>query len=123
MPNDPVRLEVELIPSASLDKRVVEQQTVDLARELRGVRGVEVDRVRTEAPADAKALDLAAIGSLLVSLGGAGGAITALIGVLQGWMGREAGRTIRLRIGDRELELTGASRDEEQKLIDAFIRG
>lgn len=122
MTNDPFLLQVELVPSTSVDERVVEQQTLDLADELRGVRGVEVDRARAEVPPDAKALDVAAIGSLLVSLGGAGGAITALVGVLRGWVTREQGRKIRIRIDGRELELSGASRNEEQQLIDAFVR-
>jgi hypothetical protein len=120
--NGSLQLEVELLQAGSADARIVEQHTLDLAHELRGVRGVRIERTYARAPADAKGLDVAAIGSLLVSLGGAVGAVTALVGVLRGWVTREEGRKIRVRIDDRELELSGASRDEEQQLIDAFVR-
>jgi len=122
MPNDTVQFEIQLVPADDLNDRVVEQQTLDLAHELRAVRGVEIERARAEAPADAKALDAAVIGSLLGTLGGPAGAITALVGVLGAWVTRARGRKIRVRINDRELELSGASRDEEQQLIDAFVR-
>jgi hypothetical protein len=122
MPNDTVQFEIQLVPADDLNDRVVEQQTLDLAQELRAVRGVEIERARAEAPADAKALDAAVIGSLLGTLGGPAGAITALVGVLGAWVTRARGRKIRVRINDRELELSGASRDEEQQLIDAFVR-
>ena len=98
----------------------MERQTGAFADELRGVRGIKVERARTEAPADAKALDAALIGTVLVSLGGAGGAITALVGVLGSWVTRANGRKIRVRIGETELELTGAGQDEQRELVKVF---
>lgn len=120
MSNDTVQIAVELVPSPSADDRVAEQQTQELAAELRGVRGVAVERATTVAPEDAKSVDFAAIGSLLVSLSGAGGPIAALVGVLGGWVNRESGRKIRVKVGDKEIELTGANQDQAQQLIDAF---
>jgi hypothetical protein len=122
MATTPPSVELELLPAEGADEGTVEKQTTDLAGELRAVRGVVVERAESQAPADAKGLGFAAIGSLLVSLTGAGGAVTALVGVLASWVGREQGRKIRVKIGDRELELTGGSREEEQQLIEEFRR-
>jgi hypothetical protein len=115
-------VELELLPAEGADERAVERQTIDLANELRGVRGVVVERAESAAPPGGKGVNLAAIGSLLVSLTGPGGAVAAVVGVLSSWVGRENGRKIRVKIGDNEVELSGASRDEEQQLIDAFER-
>jgi hypothetical protein len=116
----PRPLEVELLPGTTADLRTVEQQTIALAKELRAVRGVTVDRARAAPPEGAKAFDVAAIGELLMTVGGAGGALTALVGVLRSWVTRESGRKIRVRVGEREFEMTGASRNEEQELIRLF---
>jgi Effector Associated Constant Component 1 len=113
-------LELDLIPVGNLVAVALDRQTTDLLRELQVIPGVRAERARAEAPVDAKALDVATLGSILVSLGGAGGAVTALVGVLRGWVTRQAGRKLRVRIGDRELEITGADRDEERALIALF---
>src|SRR5262249_47953981 len=121
VPSDQVKLDVQLVPSTSADARVVEQQTADLVRELREVRGVAVERATTEAPEGAKGLDVAAIGSLLVSFAGPpGAAIAAVAAVLKAWVGRDQGRKIRVKIGDREIEIDGASPEAEKKLIAEF---
>jgi hypothetical protein len=112
--------EIELVPSAASDERSTEQQTVNLAAELKAIRGVTVHRSHTQAPAAAKGLDVAAIGTLVGSLGPVAGAVGALVGVLRSWITRDDGRTLRVRLGDREIELTGANRDEERRLIDLF---
>ena len=118
-----VLFQLELVSAHASGPLALEQQTADLARELREVRGITVDRVQTDAPEEAKGLDWAEIGSLLGSIGGpAGAAIGALVGVLHSWIGREEGRKIRVKIGDRELELTGAGKDERRELIALFTR-
>jgi hypothetical protein len=118
-----VSFELQLVPAHASDPLALEQQTTDLARELAEVRGLTVDRVRTEAPEEAKGLGWATIGSLLGTVGGpAGTVIGALAGVLTSWIGREEGRRIRVKIGDRELELTGVKRDEQRELIALFTR-
>lgn len=119
-----ISFQLELVPVATAsDPLALEQQTTDLARELGEVRGITVDRVQTDAPGGAKGAGWATIGSLLGTLGGpAGTAITALLGVLHSWIGREQGRKIRIKIEDRELELTGATRDDKQQLMALFAQ-
>ena len=114
--------ELELVPPPGSNERVAEQQTIDLARELKSIRGVEIDRARSEAPDDAKGLDVAAIGALIGAVSPIAGGIAALVGALKSWVTRDEGRSITVRVGDSELTLTGASRDEERELIDLFTR-
>lgn len=114
--------EIELIPSSGTGEGAEEQQTVDLAQELRSIRGVNVDRFHTNAPDDAKGLDVAAIGALIGAVSPVAGAVAALVGALRSWVTRDQGRKIRVRVGERELELSGASRDEERELIALFTK-
>ncbi len=114
--------ELELVPSPGSGERATEQQTIDLARELKSIRGVDVDRAHAEAPDDTKGLDVAAIGALVGAVSPVAGAVAALVGALRSWLTRDEGRKIRVRLGERELELTGASRDQERELIELFTK-
>jgi hypothetical protein len=113
---------IDLLAGDAPERALREQQTTDLADELRNVRGVKVSRATGDVPEGAKGVDLAAIGELIVSLGGAGGAVNALVGVLRSWITRGEGRKIRVTIGDREIVLEGASRDSERDLVALFER-
>jgi hypothetical protein len=114
--------ELELVPSPGSDERAAEQQTIDLAQELKSIRGVEVHRARAEAPDDTKGLDVAAIGALIGAISPAAGAVAALVGALGSWVTRGKGRKIKVRIGDSEFEMTGASKDEERQLLELFAK-
>jgi hypothetical protein len=120
--SDTATFELQLETATAGDERGLEQLTSALSDELRQVRGARVERVRVEAPEQTKGLDAATIGSLLVSLTSAGGALTALVGVLSGWIRRDRGRRITVKIGDRSIELSDATLDQEQQLIDAFVK-
>lgn len=73
------------------------------------------------APDDSKALDLIVIGGLLVKLGPA--AVSAVVGVVQAWVGRDAGRSVTMRRGDREITVTKATEDQQARLVEAFLAG
>jgi hypothetical protein len=120
--SNPPSLTLNLFARDEVGERAREQQTSELAEELRSIRGVQVSRARGEVEEGAKAVDLAVVGEVIVALGGAGGAVTALVGVLRAWIKREKGRKIRVVVGDREIELTGARREEERELISLFER-
>ena len=81
--------ELELVPSPGSDGRAAERQTVDLAQELGSIRGVEVGRARSQAPADTKGLDVAAIGALIGAVSPVAGAVAALVGALRSWVTRD----------------------------------
>jgi hypothetical protein len=61
-------------------------------------------------------------GTLLVTLSASGGVLTALIGMLQAFLGRVRARGVTIQIGDDRLELTAASREEQRALLEAFLK-
>ena len=92
------------------------------------LRALEVDDVRMPvtgtAPAGAKGT-AASTGQLLVSLANSaafGAVLTSLVQVLRAWIARGQGRRVVLKDGDRSLELTGASTDQQQQAVAAFAR-
>lgn len=100
-----------------------------LARLLRvELQALELDEVRlpvaASAPTGAKG-SAASTGQLVVSLANSaafGAVLTSLVQVLRVWITRGQGRRVVLRDGERCLELTGASTDQQQQAVDAFAR-
>jgi hypothetical protein len=100
-----------------------------LARELRAeLLALEVHDVRLatagSAPAGTKGT-AASTGELLVSLANSaafGAVLTSLVQLLRAWITRGQGRHVVLKDGDRSLELSGASVDQQQQAVDAFAR-
>ncbi|HEY4457553.1 MAG TPA: hypothetical protein VGN81_24785 [Pseudonocardiaceae bacterium] len=112
------------------DEADVDDQGHDLlGRLLRAeLQALEVDDVRlpvaATVPAGAKGT-AAATGQLIVSLANSaafGAVLTSLVQVLRAWIARGQGRRVILKDGDRSLELTGASTDQQQQAVDAFAR-
>lgn len=67
----------------------------------------------------------ASTGQLLVSLANSaafGVVMTSLVQVLRAWIARGQGRRVVLKDGDRSLDLSGASADQQQQAVDAFTR-
>jgi membrane-associated two-gene conflict system component 1 (EACC1) len=81
---------------------------------------VHVERTTRPAPESTKGLDATTIDALLVSLGGAGGALTALVGVLRAWVTRGSSRKLVLKGHGVEIEVTGATDDLVQQLLALF---
>jgi hypothetical protein len=75
------------------------------------------------APAGTRAVDVAAVGALLVDLGQSATGLQAVISAIRDWLGRgkQAGRGVRLKLGDDELELTQVSAADQDRLIQLFI--
>lgn len=112
------------------DEADVDDQEHDLlARLLRmELQALEVDDVRlpvaATVPGGAKGT-AATSGQLIVSLANSaafGAVLTSLVQVLRAWITRGQGRRVILKDGDRSLELTGASTDQQQQAVDAFAR-
>ena len=62
-------------------------------------------------------------GSLLVTLGAAGGVVTSVIAVVQDWLVRHsAAQSIKMTIDDDTIELGRASVQEREELISAWLR-
>ena len=118
---------------AEVDVSVVEvgadaEQLEELTRALRAeiltldVESV-VPRSGGEAPPGTRGVDAAAVGALVVSVAPALGGLARLVTTVVDWLRRGGTqRTVRLKIGDDELELSGASSAMQQQLAMDWIR-
>ena len=92
------------------------------------LRQLDVDDVRPApsgaAPPGSRGVDAATIGALLVSLGGSAEAINQILTALRSWVGRgqRSPRTVEVTVGDRTMRLTDATLDQQDRLVEEFIR-
>lgn len=112
------------IDQAGADPEYMEQLTLSLRQELLALDVRSVEALGAGAvPEGTRGLDAAALGALVVSVSPAVGAVGRLISALVQWLRRgDVGRSIRVKIGDDELELTGASSKTQEHLIEGWIR-
>lgn len=102
------------------DAEETERQTMQLRNELLQLDVDDVEHVSEgEAPEGTRAVELIALGSLLVKFGP--DVINAVADALQAWLGRAGSRSITVQIGDKEIKLDGASDEERRKLVDGFL--
>jgi hypothetical protein len=99
------------------DAAYLESRTSALRNELLRLQGVEaVERARVgPAPERAKAIDLAAFGTLVVKLGP--GAARGVIRAVQSWRG---GR-ISIKAGDLEVVVEHPTAEQQQQLLEAVV--
>jgi len=76
-----------------------------------------------DVPLGARAVDVAAVGALLVALGQSAEGLRSVVSVIKGWLGRGEGtrRTVRLELGGDVLELSQVSTADQERLIGLFI--
>jgi hypothetical protein len=112
-----------------IDEDGADEERLDsLATTLRSeLLELDVDDVRRpsagEAPEGSRALELAAIGALLVSLTGSTEAISSVVNTIRGWLSRgSSGRSVEVTIGDRTLKLTAATDEQQDAVVQEFLR-
>jgi len=113
-----------------LDPAEVEQLTLALRRELLDVTEVE-DVAHAQAgpaPAGSRAIGLAEIGSLIVTVKPTVEALAKVVGVLRGWMasrkassGGQQQSTMRITVNGQTLELTPTA-EQQQALVAEFVK-
>jgi len=102
----------------------------DLVRNLRlELLELDVDSVSSvpagPAPPGSKGVELAAVAALFVHLNGSRAAITSVVSTVRAWLQRgrpSPGRTLKVTIGERTLELTAATAEQQEQLVQEFIR-
>lgn len=116
-------LDIDAGPETDLEQ--LADLTLQLREELWELDLHTVDLVRTgEMPERAKVGDPIAWGDLMVTLVTSGAALVTLINTLKVWLTPHQRRDFSVTIeidGDR-LEVTGISSEEQQYLIDAWLR-
>jgi hypothetical protein len=113
-----LRVGLELDPGA--DAAEVEERTLQLRAELLELDVDDVQQPSVGSPPEgAKGVDAALIGTLVVTAGRE--AISAVVRVVAGWLSRSGGRSVKLQLGDDVLELSDASKEEQRRVVDAFL--
>lgn len=108
---------------AEADPEYLEEQLQILIAELLEHEVGEVERVPgPPAPDGTRAVAGVELGALLIGLGGAGATLPVLIGLLRDFLSRRTSGTIRVKFGEDEIEIGGASKAERQRFIDDFLR-
>lgn len=73
------------------------------------------------APEGSRAMDVLAVGGLLVSIGNSR-AVRSIVSAVRGWLTRTpAGRKVRLEVAGDVLELSGATSAEQERLVQLFL--
>lgn len=106
------------------DAEQLAADTASLHAELVEIDTVKVDQATTgAAPPGTRGLELAEIGALLLSVKPTAEMLGAVVGTVRQWLARRgSNRTIRLELAGDVLELTGASSEDQGRLVDEWIR-
>lgn len=117
-------LKVEVFEPAA-DDEAVDQVAQNLREELLQLDVSSVSpAVAGPAPEGSKAVSLAAIGAIIVAVKGSAEAIDAVVSTVRAWLKRSPApeRTLRLTLNGQTLELTAATAEQQQALVDQFVR-
>jgi hypothetical protein len=111
----PAAVRVEFVPEG--DDARVDELTAALRRELLELDVERVERETGEAPLGSKGLEL---GALLITLARSTGALSAVVRTVQAWASR-GNRRLKLEVDGDTIEISGATSDQQDRLIDAWI--
>ena len=99
----------------------VARATLQLRREL---LDLDVDAVEApcagEPPPDSRAVDVAALGALVVNFADPQ-LLAAVMAAVRSWLAGSSRRSIKLQLGGDALELTGVSSTEQRRLTDEWL--
>ena len=115
-------LDVHLGLDSGADARELDDLTAGLRRELLELDVDAVDRPEGgPAPEGARAVEVAALGALLVTLAKTPAVLGAVVNTVRAWLSRGQGRKVKITLGDDELEITGVSSEQQERLIGDWI--
>lgn len=72
-------------------------------------------------PPGARAAEATSLGTLLVTLTSTPELLRAVVGTVRAWLSRSAARSVKLKLGDSELEVRGISSEQQERLIADWI--
>ena len=119
---DPTRLAVEVSTGPSADAEELDELVGQLRRELLELDVESVDRARGgPAPRGARAVDVLALGTLLVSLVDPATVLPAVVAAVEAWLRGRGQRSVKLELDGDVLEVTGLSSRDQRRLIDGWL--
>jgi Effector Associated Constant Component 1 len=107
------------------DPARLEGLTTRLRSELLDLDVNDVERVSAgDAPDGSRAIELAAVGALIVTMEQSGALVAKVVSTIREWLRRdpEPTRAVKITLGDRTIELTAASSDQQDRLVEEFVR-
>jgi hypothetical protein len=113
-----------LEPDAELDADAGERLTRQLRAELAelDIESIGAPAGR-DAPDGAKGADPVTLGAIVMAMSASGGVFNSVVETLRDWLGRHARRhRISVTIDGDTIELERASAEQEQQLVEAYVR-
>jgi hypothetical protein len=107
------------------DDEVVEGLAGDLRLELLELDVESVEPVGVgPAPEGSKGVDVAAVGALLVCVKESLWLVDAVVAAARSWLARDtsSGRSLKITVEGRTLQLSAATVEQQQQLVDEFVR-
>ena len=117
-------LKIELFEPGA-DAETLDQLTNDLRLELLELDVDSVSPVSAgPAPEDSKGLELVAIGALLVHVKDSLPLVKSVVSVVRSWLlrGSSSGRSLKVTVDGRTLDLSAATPEQQQQIVDEFVR-
>jgi hypothetical protein len=118
-----VSISVSLSESGADDERLdtLTRQMRDELRQL-DVRDVRPAPAGTHPPPGSRGIDVASVGGLVVAMVGTQG-LAGVISTVLGWLGRGHGapRNVRLELDGDVLELSAATSEQQDRLVEMFL--
>jgi hypothetical protein len=122
MEDRPATVGIHVGVGPDADAEEVAVATLQLRREL---LDLDVDAVELvpagEPPPGTRAVELAALGALVVTVAQSQ-LLTAVLAAVQSWLAGSHRRSIKLELGGDVLELSGVSSNEQRRLTDEWLR-
>jgi hypothetical protein len=116
------RLAVEVSAGPAADAEELDELVGQLRRELLELDVESVERARGgPAPSGARAVDVLALGTLLVSLVDPATVLPAVVAAVEVWLRARGQRSVKLELGGDVLEVTGLSSGDQRRLIDGWL--
>jgi hypothetical protein len=122
MEEGPTTLGIQLAAGPDDDAQQLGEATLQLRRELLDldVEAVEAPRAG-EPPPGTRAVELAALGTLVVTVAQSK-LLGAVVATVRSWLAGQSKRGIKLELDGDVLELTGVSSREQQRLAEEWLR-
>jgi hypothetical protein len=122
LPATETSLELQLDLDDQADAEELDALTSGLRRQLLQLDVESVERAEgPPPPPGARAAEAISLGTLLVTLTSTPELLRALLGSVRAWLSRSAARSVKVKLGDSELEVTGISSEQQQRLIADWI--
>jgi hypothetical protein len=120
--SEQIRIDLQ---AADVDTAQLDELTRALREELLQLDVDDVTSVSAgPAPPGSKAVELAVIGSLIVTLKGTAELAEKVMSVVRSWLNRGAAADadVEVTIGDHTIKLSGASKEQQDALVAEFVR-